>query len=124
MPQVDITVGNDADFYQVFQYCLADGVTPINIAGTSFKMGVKRNLADAGAVFFVNSLPSAAGQIQIFDGPNGLFQIWIAKAQLQKVPTGQYFQSLIISLAANGAQPAIDQPLWSGSLIINPGASR
>jgi len=124
--QVNITVENDADFYQVFQYTLPDGVTPISILSATFLFGVRRSLADTAMLFSVSSTLSAAGQIQIVDGPNGKFGLWLAKAQMQKSPAGIWSQSMIITQpAAPGAfPPTLSTPIWGGSLTINLGASR
>lgn len=132
---VNITVENDADFYQVFQYTLADGVTPISIVAATFTFGVRRSLADASALFKVtsaggsvtlNGVAQPNGQIQIVDGPNGKFGLWIAKAQLQAAPLGTWSHSLLITqtAAAGAFPPTLTTPVWSGALTINQGASR
>jgi hypothetical protein len=124
--QVNITVENDADFYQVFQYTLADGVTPISIVGATFAFGVRRSIADPGVLFRVASTLSFAGQIQIVDGPNGKFGLWIAKAQLLAAPTGTWAQSMIITqpAAASAFPPTLSTPIWGGTLTNNNGPSR
>jgi hypothetical protein len=123
---VNITVENDADFYQVFQYTLADGVTPISIIGATFLFGVRRSIGDAGMLFNVSSVASASGQIQIVDGPNGKFGLWIAKARLRAGPAGVWVQSMIITqpAAPSAFPPTLSTPIWNGSFTINPGASR
>lgn len=126
--QVNITVENDADFFQVFQYTLADGVTPINIVGTTFTFGVRRSLNDAGTLFKVTSTVSSSGQIQIVDGPNGKFGLWIARAQLLAAPLGTWAQSMLINqpVVPPAFPPTITTPVWGvGSTItINNGPSR
>jgi|SRR5579871_4349404 len=124
---VDITVTNDGDFYQVFQYTLPDGVTPIPIVGATFTFGVRRSLADTGVLFTVTSALSDAGQIQIVDGPNGKFGLWIAETKLQKAPVGIWQQSMVVKIPAAGPSsfpPTLLTPIWSGSITINDGASR
>jgi hypothetical protein len=121
---VDITVENDADFYQLFQYTLVDGVTPVSLVGASFVMGVRRTAQDAAALFYVSSTASAAGQITLWDAPNGKFAILIAKAILQRSPIGIFQQSLVCNLPAQGGQPAVSQKIWGGTLTNNPGPSR
>lgn len=132
--QVNITVENDADFYQVFQYLLPDNVTPINIVGASFTFGVRRTLSDTGVMFKVNSAGGTVtlngattpnGQIQIIDGPNGKFGLWVSMAQLQAAPLGTWAHSLVINMPAVSLfPPALTLPIWNGTLTINPGPSR
>src|SRR6516165_145718 len=95
--QVNLTMESDQDFYQIFQYTLPDGVTPISIVGATFTFGVRRNLSDGTALFYVTSTLSNKGQIQIYDGPNGKFSLWIAKAALQTAPTGTFFHAMTIT---------------------------
>lgn len=131
---VNITVETDADFFQVFQYTLADGVTPISILGATFTFGVRRSLTDsnvmfkvtsAGGTVTINNVPVPNGQIQIVDGPNGKFGLWIAKAQLQAAPLGTWTHSLIINQPATSLfPPALSLPIWGGALTINQGPSR
>ena len=122
--KVDITVQSDGDFYQLFQYTLADGLTAIPIIGATFNMGVRRTAQDAAVLFRVTSALSSSGQISPFDAPNGKFVLWIAKSVLQTAPIGIWVQSLIVNLPAAGPQPAIAQPIWNGAFTINPGPSR
>lgn len=134
---VNITTETDADFYQVFQYTLSDGVTPISIIGCTFRFGVRRSITDLSTLFVVNSIGNTVmlngvsypnGLTSIVDGPNGKFSLWIAKQQLQAAPPGTWTQSLIINTPAVGqgfgAQPALATPVWGGSLTINLGPSR
>jgi hypothetical protein len=128
LTQMNITIERDGDFYQVFQYMLPDGVTPINIVGASFTLGVRRALADPDVLFKVTSaggtvtldgatLPN--GQIQILDGPNGKFGLWISQAQLQAAPTGTWLHSLLITMPAAAIfPPALTLPIWNGTLTI------
>jgi hypothetical protein len=123
--QVNITVENDADFYQVFQYTLSDGVTPISIIGATFTFGVRRSLSDTGVMFYVTSILSTKGQIQIIDGPNGKFGLWIAKTALQAAPTGTWSQAMLVSIPATSLfPPTLTQVVWDGTLTINNGAAR
>src|ERR1700674_1094311 len=102
---VNISVETDADFFQVFQYTLPDGITPININNATFVFGVRRSISDPNVLFKVTSTLGAAGQIQITDGPNGKFGLWIAKAQLQAAPIGIWSHSLIITQPATSLFP-------------------
>ena len=134
LSQLNITVENDADFYQVFQYMLPDGRTPINIANATFVFGVRRDLADTSALFRVTSVGGTVtlngvsvpnGQIQIVDGPKGKFGIWIAMAQLQAAPLGTWAHSLVITQPATLLfPPTLTIPIWNGTITINPGPSR
>lgn len=129
---VTITVETDADFYSVFQYTLPDGVTPISIIGATFIYGVRRSLTDPNVMFKVTSagglVPGTAlpnGQIQIVDGPNGKFGLWISKAQIQAAPLGTWAHSLVINQPATSLfPPPLSLPIWGGTLTINPGPSR
>ena len=132
--QVNITVENDCDFYQVFQYLLPDNATPISIIGATFTFGVRRALADSSAMFYItsagntvtlNGLTVPNGQIQIVDGPNGKFGLWIAIAQIQAAPLGTWSQSLVITQPATAVfPPTLITPIWNGTLTINQGPAR
>jgi len=132
--QVNITTQTDADFFQIFQYTLPDGITPISIISATFVFGVRRALGDTNVLFKVtsaggtvtlNGVTGPNGQIQIVDGPNGKFGLWIAKAQLQAAPLGTWFQSLVVTIPPTSLfPPAIATPIWNGNLTINPGPSQ
>ena len=126
MPQsVDITVQTDADFYQQFQYMLPDNVTPIPIIAATFVFGVRRSIGDSNTLFRVTSTLSSSGQIQIIDGPNGIFGLWIAQAQIAAAPVGTWSQSMIINQPATSVfPPALAIPIWNGDLTITLGPSR
>lgn len=111
---VDITVGNDQDFYRSFAYQNPDG-TPVDITGASMFMKVRRHAEDAIAVL---ELSTDTGEIGITDSVNGLFSIMISQSVLVEMGLGQYDQSLIIILHS------IKIPMWSGNLTINAGPSR
>ena len=123
---VNITLENDADFFQQFQYTLADGVTPISIAGATFVFAVRRSLSDPNTLFKVTSNASSSGQIQIVDAVNGIFGLWIAKAQILAAPLGTWYHSLVVTIPVlTGAfPPTISTPLWSGQVVIANGAAR
>jgi hypothetical protein len=132
--QVNITVETDADFFQVFQYLLPDNVTPISIIGATFTFGVRRSLSDTNVLFKVTSAGGTVnlngstvpnGQIQIIDGPNGKFGLWISLAQIQAAPIGVWSHSLVINMPTTALfPPALTQPIWNGTLTINQGPSR
>jgi hypothetical protein len=132
--QVNITVETDADFFQVFQYLLPDNVTPISIVNATFTFGVRRTLSDTSVLFKVTSAGGTValngsnvpnGQIQIIDGPNGKFGLWISMAQLQAAPTGTWAHSLIITQPPTSLfPPTLNTPIWNGTLTINPGPAR
>ncbi|UGY16758.1 hypothetical protein HAP48_0004215 [Bradyrhizobium septentrionale] len=121
---VNITISNDADFYTLFQFTEADGITPISIVGATFIMGVRRTMQDPAALFMLTSTSSDAGGISIWDGPNGIFAVLIKKERLQKSPVGLFQQSLVCNLPASNGRPALTLPIWSGTLQNNMGASR
>lgn len=124
----DLTVEDDQDFYQIFQYLLPDGVTPISIVGATFLMTVRRSAGDTGVLFSVSSTLSSSGQIQLFDAPNGKFSVWIAKAQLLAAPKGTFSHSLIVSMVQpnSGISQPLSLPVWgsTSTITINPGPSR
>ena len=121
----NITVQSDGDFYAVFFYALPDGVTPINISGATFNMGVRRSINDPNTLFRVTSTLSKFGQIQIVDGPGGQFGVWIARQPLLSLPAGLWQQSMIVTLPATSLfPPTINVPIWNGTLEIDLGASR
>lgn len=122
--QVNITVENDADFYQVFQYTQPDGQTPVNLLGTTFKMGIRRTVGDAGILFNVTSMPSAAGAITLVNPQQGLFALWIAQPQLLLTPIGTWFHSLIASVPATEGIPPLALQVFGGTLTITDGPSR
>ena len=126
--QVNITVEDDQDFYQIFQYLLADGVTPISIVGATFLMKVRRSAGDPGTLFTVSSTLSSSGQIQIFDGPNGKFSLWIAQPQLLAAPNGIFSHSMLVSMVQpnSGISQPLSLPVWgsTSTITINPGPSR
>lgn len=132
--QVNISVETDADFFQVFQYTQPDGITPINVNNATFVFGVRRSISDPNVLFKVTSVVGTVmlngtsfpnGQIQIVDGPNGKFGLWIAMEQLQAAPQGIWSHSLIINQPPTSLfPPALFIPIWNGTLTINPGPSR
>jgi hypothetical protein len=126
--QVNITAETDQDFYQIFQYLLPDGVTPIPIIGATFVMKVRRSAGDTGVLFAVTSTLPSAGQIQIYDGPNGKFSVWIAQAQLLAAPIGTWSHSCTITMVQpnSGIAAPLTLPMWgsTSTFTIAPGASR
>jgi hypothetical protein len=119
MPTVDITAENDSDFARGFTYLLLnnDGTDgpPIDITGNTMRMGIRRRASD---VIEELLLTTENNGIVISNGASGQFSIFITQDQLEQMPTGTYDHSLTRTNATNTLH------IWSGSLTVNPGASR
>jgi hypothetical protein len=115
MTIVNITVENDADFYRVFQYKTISGV-PIDITGSVFLMMLRRHAADEAAVL---RLGSDTGEIVTVDAPNGMFSILIAQQRLEKLGTGDFDHSNVMTI-----EGGMKRSIWTGTFTNNPGASR
>jgi hypothetical protein len=96
---------------------------------------VRQSLADPNALFKVTSAGNTVtinkvavpnGQIQILDGPNGIFGLWISIAQIQAAPLGVWQQAMLITQPAvpPAFPPTITTPIWTGTLTINAGAAK
>jgi hypothetical protein len=121
MAIVNITCENDADFCRgfIYQTLLSDGVTPgppIDLTGNTMRMGIRFNAQDVNEEML---LTTSNGGITITDAPNGKFTVLITQAQLVQMQLGAYEHSLIRTTPSNQ-----QLRVWSGSLVINPGASR
>jgi hypothetical protein len=120
MAIVNITCENDADFIRgfIYQTLLSDGVTPgppIDLTGNTMRMGIRFNAQDVNEEML---LTTENGGLVITDPPNGKFTVIITQAQLVQMQTGAYEHSLIRMQGTSTLR------IWSGSLVINPGASR
>jgi hypothetical protein len=120
MAIVNITCENDADFLRgfVYQTLLSDGVTlgpPVNLTGNTMRMGVRAHASDVTEDLL---LTTENGGLIITDAPNGKFTVIITQVQLVEMQTGSYEHSLVRITGSNTLR------IWSGSLVINPGASR
>jgi hypothetical protein len=111
---VNITCENDADFYRSFVYQDTAG-NPIDLTGCSMVMKLRRHAEDVTAFL---TLSTETGEITIDNPTGGQFVIWITQTNLLELSLGPYDQSLILTI--NGIKKAI----WSGSLVVEPGASR
>jgi hypothetical protein len=114
MAIVNITCQNDADFIRGFIYQQLDG-TPIDLTGNTMRMGIRVHAADVTEELL---LTTENGGLVITDATKGLFTVIITQAQLVQPETGAYEHSLI------RMQSTTKLRIWSGSLVINPGASR
>lgn len=114
MAIVNITVENDADFYQAFQYQTVSGA-PINITGATLWMMLRRHAQDDTALM---RLGSDTGEIVLTDPVNGLFTIYIAQIELARLGLGEYDHSLIMGVGT------YKHGIWTGTFTNNPGASR
>jgi len=108
MAIVNITCENDADFLRgfVYQTLLSDGVTlgpPVNLTGNTMRMGVRAHASDVTEDLLLTT-------------ENG--GLIITQVQLVEMQTGSYEHSLVRITGSNTLR------IWSGSLVINPGASR
>ena len=115
MAIVNITVENDADFYRSFVYQTMAGV-PIDLTGCDMVMKLRRHAEDATAFL---TLSTETGEITITNPTAGSFTIWITQEDLLELSLGPYDQSLILTLANN-----IKKKIWTGTLVVNAGASR
>lgn len=117
MTTVNITVDNDHDFYQVFQYVTADDPSvPIDLTGASMEMMLRRRAEDEAAYL---RLSTEGGAIVIVGPAVGQFSVYIAQTALLRLSLGEYVHSLIVSLP-DGRKLRV----WSGTLILNAGATR
>ena len=117
MTIVNITVENDADFFQHFQYVTVDDPPiPINLTGISMEMMLRRSAADEAAYL---RLSTEGGAIGVVEPQFGQFFVYIAQAALVQLSLGDYVHSLIAT-AANGRKTKI----WSGTLTVNAGPTR
>jgi hypothetical protein len=114
MTTVNITVENDADFYQVFQYQTATEV-PIDITGASMFMMLRRRAADEIAVL---RLGTDTGEIVLVEPVLGRFTVFIAQLELERLGLGAFAHSLIMEAGARKTS------IWSGTFTNNPGPSR
>lgn len=114
MAIVNITVENDADFYRQFAYQLIDG-TPIDLTGNTLRMGLRHRAEEAHEDLL---LTTENGGLAIIDAPNGKFTVLITQDQLVHLQLGAYEHSLIRFVASARYR------IWSGSLVVNAGASR
>jgi hypothetical protein len=114
MAVCNITVSNDADFYQVFQYKMSSG-TPINITGWHLYMMLRRHAKDEAAVL---RLDTETGEIVIVNGATGMFSVYIAQEKLERLGLGDFDHSLI------GETGLSKIGFWTGVLVNNAGPSR
>ena len=114
MATVNITVTNDADFYQVFQYQTISAV-PIDMTGVALEMMLRRHATDEAAVL---RLATDTGEFVLVDPVNGLFSLRIMQDRLERLGLGDFDQSNIMT--KNGYKTKI----WSGILTNNAGPTR
>jgi hypothetical protein len=106
MAIVNITVDNDADFYQLFQYVSTnpDGSIgqPINMTGAALEMMLRRHAADDTAVL---RLATDSGEFVLTDPINGYFTLKITQAVLEQLG-------------------GLKTKVWGGTIVVNPGPTR
>jgi hypothetical protein len=119
MAIVNITVENDADFYQLFQYVTtnADGSigVPVDMTGASLEMMLRRHAADETALL---RLATDTGDFVLTDTVNGFFTLMIKQPVLQQLGLGSFDQSNIMTLSG------LKTKLWSGMIVVSPGPTR
>jgi hypothetical protein len=116
MAIVNITVENDADFYQMFQYVMATSGTPIDISGASMEMMLRRHAEDTEVVL---RLGSNTGEIVLTDPANGFFTVLISQSSLERLALGAYDHSNIMTVAGG-----LKRKIWSGTLTNSAGPTR
>ena len=118
MATVNITVENDADFFQYFQYVTADDPPiPIDLTGATMEMMLRRRAEDEAAYL---RLSTEGGAIVIVNPMLGQFSLYIAQSVLLQLSLGDYVHSLIATLTATDRKLKI----WSGAFTLNAGATR
>jgi hypothetical protein len=115
MAIVNITVENDADFYQLFQYVMVTSGAPINMTGASLEMMLRRHASDETAVL---RLATDTGDFTLTDPINGFFTLRIGQDVLERLGLGSYDQSNIMTVGG------LKTRIWSGTLVNNPGPTR
>jgi hypothetical protein len=115
MAIVNITVSNDADFYQAFQYMTTLG-EPVDLTlVSSMWMMLRRHAEDEAAVLRIDT---ETGGIVVYDAPNGKFSVRIAQDVLERLDVGDYDHSLIAEMML------YKRCIWTGILTNNAGPSR
>jgi hypothetical protein len=115
MTTVNITVTNDADFYQTFQYVMNTSGSPIDITGASLEMMLRRHAEDADALL---RLATDTGEIVLTDPLHGFFTVLIRQDMLAHLALGSYDHSLIKTVGLDKTK------IWSGTLVNNAGPTR
>jgi hypothetical protein len=111
---VNITVTNDADFYQQFQYKTTAGAS-IDLTGSTMEMMLRRQAEDALAVLRIGT---DTGEIKILNGSDGMFTVYIAQDVLERLGLGEFDHSNIMTRSGSKTK------IWSGVLTNNAGATR
>jgi hypothetical protein len=111
---VNITVTNDADFYQAFQYKTTSG-TPIDLTGSTMEMMLRRHAEDVAALL---RLGTDTGEIAILAGSDGMFTVLITQYTLEHLGLGNFDHSNIMTRGASKTK------IWSGTLTNNAGPTR
>ena len=114
MATVNITVENDADFYRVFQYQTVAGV-PIDITGCTLEMMLRRRASDETALL---RLATDTGEMVLLDPVNGKFSVLIAQLTLERLGTGDFDHSNIMTRGGYKTR------IWSGTITNNAGPTR
>jgi hypothetical protein len=115
MATVNITVDNDADFYQQFRYVIAEeSGSPIDLTGGTMEMKLRRHVEDEAAFLRIGT---DTGEI-VFGTNTGEFSVMVPQAALLQLSLGEYIHSLILTMSGRKIK------VWSGLFTVNAGASR
>jgi len=85
-----MNIAKNADWIAGFQ--LTDGVNPIDLTGSDFRMFIRKNDDDNEATVTVQTPDDG---IQLDDAHNGMFSIVITRAKLARLFPGNYVSDLI-----------------------------
>jgi hypothetical protein len=118
MTTVNITVYNDSDFYQEFQYVTMLDNTPISLVNSSMEMMLRRHPTDEAAAL---RLATDTGEIRYSDPANGLFTVLIRQETLERLGLGDFSQSNIMTQAG---PTGLRIEIWSGTFTNNAGPTR
>jgi hypothetical protein len=110
----NIIAENDADFYRAFAYQTKSGI-PIDLTGVTMLMKIRKHASDVSALL---ELTTETGELVITEPTTGNFTVYISQYNLVRLALGDYEHSLIMTI--NDLKTRI----WSGTLTVNPGASR
>jgi len=115
MTTVNITVTNDADFYRTFQYVMTSG-DPIDVRGCTMEMMLRRRATDKTALL---RLGTDTGEIVMIDAEQGKFTVKITQDTLERLGTGEFDHSNIMTNGMGGKVK-----IWDGVLTNSAGPTR
>ncbi len=104
-------VPTNVTFAKAFQYTAADGVTPVDLTGSTLSMQVRASASDPISVVPV--------VVTVTDPLNGRFTVSIPAASLANVQPKTYVHDLV-RLRPDG----VKEQVWSGTMTIAAGVTR